>query len=169
MTQFRRRATSLAAFAIGAALLGLMLRRIDSASLALLSRLFGIGLLFALLPGAAWHVVRTEAWRRCFPAHLRPRFATMFRIRLAAEAFSYLTISGVTGEPVKVLLLAPAVPASIAAAATALERVAYLIVTAAIVGAVAGVTAWAMPLAPRWAAVYESIAAVAAIISIGSP
>jgi len=50
-------------------------------------------------------------------------------VRLAAEAFSYLTLRGIAGEPLKVVLLGDAIDARQATAAVALERIAYLIVT----------------------------------------
>ena len=90
----------------------------------------------------------------------------MFRVRLSAEAFSYVTIAGVTGEPLKVVLLAPAVSAPVSAAATALERGAYTVVTAAVVGVAAAITAWRVPLGPRWIHIYTWIAVFAGAIAI---
>ena len=55
-------------------------------------------------------------------------------MRLAAEAFSYLTLRGIAGEPLKVVLLGDRVDAREATAAVALERIAYLIGTTIIVG-----------------------------------
>jgi phosphatidylglycerophosphate synthase len=166
MTISPRRAVAIAALVVGVALLTATLRRIDVDSLTQLSRLFGAGMVVAMLPGAAWHVLRTEAWRRCFPPSQRVRFATMFRVRVAAEAFSYVTIGGVTGEPLKVVLLAPQVAPAISAAATALERIAYTAVTAAIVGISAAVAARTMPLTPRWSTVYSTIAVVAGVLAV---
>jgi phosphatidylglycerophosphate synthase len=160
------RLTAIAALAIGVSLLVVMLRRVDAESISQLSRLFGLALPLLLLPGAAWHLLRTEAWRRCFPADRHLRFATAFRVRLSAEAFSYVTIAGVTGEPIKVVLLTPSVPPAVTAAAIAVERAAYTIVTAAIVGISAGVTATTVSLPPRWMHIYAWIAAVATLIVI---
>ena len=67
--------------------------------------------------------------RGAFRGRGRVRFSTLARIRLAAEAFSYLTISGVAGEPLKVVLLGDRVPARDATAAVALERISYIIGT----------------------------------------
>ena len=52
----------------------------------------------------------------------------------SAEAFSYLTLRGIAGEPLKVVLLGDRVDARQATAAVALERIAYLIGTTLIVG-----------------------------------
>src|SRR4051812_42768218 len=165
MTRSWRRATTIGALLIGLALLGFTLERIDAQTARQLSRLFGPRLALALLPGAGWHLLRTEAWRRSFPTAGRTSFSRLFRIRLSAEAFSYLTIAGVTGEPLKVMLLAPAVPAPLATAATALERAAYTIVTAAVVAFAAIVTIASVPLTAPWTRIYAWIAAVAAAIA----
>ena len=70
-------------------------------------------------------------------AFRRPRqvsFLRLARVRLAAEAFSYLTLRGIAGEPLKVVLLDDRVDAREATAAVALERLAYMIGTTLIVG-----------------------------------
>jgi hypothetical protein len=71
-------------------------------------RRLGIAVPLALLASGCWHLTRTWAWAWCFPRPRTVRFSTLARIRLAAEAFSYLTISGVAGEPLKVVLSATA-------------------------------------------------------------
>lgn len=166
MRQSWRRPIAIAALLVGLALLVFTIRRVDAGSLHQLSRLFGVGLPLALLPGAGWHLVRTEAWRRCFPADCRVRFASLFRVRLAAEAFSYVTIAGVTGEPLKVVLLDPAVRPPIAAASIALERAAYSVVTAAMISVAAALAATTLPLTPRWARIYLWIAGVSAVLAV---
>ena len=81
-----------------------------------------------------WHLARTWAWAWCFPQPRTVSFARLARVRLAAEAFSYLTLRGIAGEPLKVVLLGDTVDARQATAAVALERLAYLIGTTIIVG-----------------------------------
>jgi phosphatidylglycerophosphate synthase len=169
MSRSWRRLIGLCALLVGVSLLVFTLKRADLGSGAQLSKLFGPGLALALLPGAGWHLLRTEAWRRSFPDDSRLRFATLFRIRLSAEAISYVTIAGVTGEPLKVVLLAPGIPAPVSAAATALERGAYTVVTAAVVGVAAAITAWRVPLTPQWTHIYAWIAGVAGAIAIVPP
>ena len=67
----------------------------------------------------------------------RNRAASVFwrlaRVRLAAEAFSYLMLCGIAGEPLKVVLLNDRVDPREATAAVALERLAYMIGTTIIV------------------------------------
>jgi phosphatidylglycerophosphate synthase len=161
MTRPSARLTSVAALLVGAGLLFVALKGVDLQSVRQLSRLFGIGLPLALLPGAAWHLLRTVAWRRCFPSDVTVPLATMFRVRISAEAFSYLTISGVTGEPIKVALLARRVPPAVSAAAIAVERVAYLVVTAAMVAICAAIAAISLPMTPAWTRVYAWTAVLA--------
>lgn len=121
----------------------------------------GTVLPLALLPGALWHALRTDAWRRCFPEASRPTFARSFRIRLAAEAFSYLTIRGVAGEPLKIVLLQDEVPPATSAAAAALERIAYILATSVLAGAL-GLTAVAtLPLTPGWRLVFSLVSGFA--------
>src|SRR5262245_48081573 len=146
------------ALIVGLGLLIVTLVTTDLRSLGDFALRLGMVLPLALLPGAMWHALRTEAWRRSFPGEWRPSFARSFRIRLAAEAFSYLTISGVAGEPVKIVLLQDRVTPPVSAAAVALERIAYILVTSVLVGAF-GLTAVALlPLTPGWQLVFSLVA-----------
>src|SRR5690349_9371022 len=97
-------------------------------------RRLGLALPLALLFSGLWHLARTWAWAWCFPRPRTVSFARLARVRLAAEAFSYLTLRGIAGEPLKVVLLDDLVDPHEATAAVALERIAYLIVTTWIVG-----------------------------------
>ena len=97
-------------------------------------RQLGIALPLALVVSGLWHLVRTWAWAWCFPRPLKVSFLRLARVRLAAEAFSYLTLRGIAGEPLKVVLLADSVDPREATAAVALERLAYLVGTTIIVG-----------------------------------
>src|SRR4029450_2850057 len=94
----------------------------------------GPALPLALLFSGLWHLARTWAWSWCFPRPRTVSFLRLARVRLAAEAFSYLTLRGIAGEPLKVVLLGDRVPARDATAAVALERVSYLVGTTLIVG-----------------------------------
>src|SRR5512147_2171142 len=97
-------------------------------------RKLGYALPLALLFSGLWHLARTWAWAWCFPRPHRVSFARLARVRLSAEAFSYLTLRGIAGEPLKVVLLADTVDPREATAAVALERLAYMIGTTLIVG-----------------------------------
>ena len=77
-----------------------------------------------LLPSAAWQLLRTWGWAISFPDDARPAFGRLFRVRLAADAISFFTVRGVTGEPLKVLLLLDRCPPQVTTAAIALERLA---------------------------------------------
>src|SRR5205814_1483047 len=82
----------------------------------------GVALPLALLFSGLWHLARTWAWAWCFPQPRTVSFARLARVRLAAEAFSYLTLRGIAGEPLKVVLLGDVVDAREATAAVAVER-----------------------------------------------
>jgi phosphatidylglycerophosphate synthase len=160
------RLTSAAALLVGIGLLVVVVRRADADAIRQVSALFGVALPLALVPGAAWHLLRTAAWRQCFPAGVPVSFARMFRVRISAEAFSYATINGVTGEPLKVVLLAGSIPPAVSAAAIALERVAYLTVTAAMIAVSAAAAVALLPLSPRWSQVYTWTAVIAATVAV---
>src|SRR3954468_9936299 len=161
-----RRLTASLALLVGLVLFAIALRHADTAAIADLPRRFGSAWPLLLAPGAAWHLLRTIAWRRCFPRGTAVPFATIARVRLYAEAFSYVTVSGVGGEPLKVLLLAPAVAPAVSAAAIALERVAYLVVTAAMLGVSAAVAVATLPMTAAWTRAFTWIAAGATLVAI---
>jgi phosphatidylglycerophosphate synthase len=165
MTRRQRQFLSLAALLLGLGLLALTLVHVDLGSMDRLARQLGVALPIVLLPGAAWQVARTAAWQRCFSAADRPAFARAFRVRLAAEAFSFVTIRGVAGEPLKVVLLAPEIPTAVSAAAVALERAAYLLITAVLIVVAALVATTTLALSGRWIRIF-GIVAVAAIVII---
>src|SRR4051812_5770738 len=119
-----------------------------------------------LLPGAAWHVLRTVAWHQCFPQDARPTLGRAFRVRLAAEAFSFVTIRGLAGEPLKVLLLKPDVPPAVATAAVGLERLAYILVTAATVALGSGVALLTVPLSVIWFRIFLGTTVAGGIIAV---
>ncbi|MFN7914300.1 MAG: lysylphosphatidylglycerol synthase domain-containing protein [Vicinamibacterales bacterium] len=122
--------------------------------------------LAAIAISGAWHVVRTWAWQACFPVRA-VAWRRLFRVRLAAEAVSYVTVRGVAGEPLKVLLLRDQVTADRATAAVALERLAYMICTTLLVGVGASV-AWArLPLTPAWRSVFLAFAAGSVLVAGG--
>ena len=93
-------------------------------------------------------------------------FARLARVRLAAEAFSYLTLRGIAGEPLKVVLLGDLVDAREATAAVALERIAYVIVTTWIVGVGSILAMVGLPLSHGWFRVFRAFAIVAGIVAI---
>ena len=129
-------------------------------------RRLGVAIPLALLLSGLWHLVRTWAWAWCFPQPRQVSFLRLARVRLAAEAFSYLTLRGIAGEPLKVMLLGDRVDAREATAAVALERLAYMIGTTLIAG-IGSVTALlVLPLTPLWFRVFRGFAIAAAVVTL---
>lgn len=129
-------------------------------------RRLGPALPLALLFSGLWHLARTWAWSWCFPQPGRASFLRLARVRLAAEAFSYLTLRGIAGEPLKVVLLADRVPAREATAAVALERVSYLVGTTFIVGIGSLAALAGLPLSHLWFRVFRAFAIAAGVLAI---
>ena len=77
-----------------------------------------------------------------------------------------MTIRGVAGEPLKVVLLAPEIPTAVSAAAVALERAAYLLITAVIIVVSALVAATTLALSGVWIRVFGVTAGVSIVIII---
>jgi phosphatidylglycerophosphate synthase len=125
----------------------------------------GVALPLALFFSGLWHLARTWAWAWCFPQPRRVSFARLARVRLSAEAFSYLTLRGIAGEPLKVVLLADTVDPRQATAAVALERLAYLIGTTLIVGIGSVLAIAGLPLTRIWFRVFRAFAIAAAVIA----
>jgi phosphatidylglycerophosphate synthase len=165
-TQTRHSAIRLGTLAVGIAVFAGALYYINVRTALETARRLGIALPLALLLGGLWHLVRTWAWAACFP---RPRpvgFLRLARVRLSAEAFSYLTLRGIAGEPLKVVLLSGSIDARQATAAVALERIAYLVGTAIIVGAGAVCALIGLPLTPLWFGVFRAFAIGSATLTV---
>src|SRR3954468_22170118 len=151
MTLERRRALiSFGALAVGCVLFLATLYYIDFELVFAAGRRLGGAFALALVASGLWHLARTWAWAWCFPRPRRVGFWRLARVRIAAEAFSYLTLRGIAGEPLKVVLLAGDVDAREATAAVALERIAYLVGTTVIVGLGSIAALAVLPLAPIW-------------------
>jgi FKBP-type peptidyl-prolyl cis-trans isomerase FkpA len=155
-----------APLAIGIALFAAAVGRFDLRALAAMSVRLGVALVIVTLINGVSQVVRTLTWRFCFPPGVVLPFRRLLRIRLAAEAFSYVTISGVAGEPVKVVLLKDEAPAPAVTASVILERLTFSIVTLALVGIWAAITLVTMPLAPYWRGMFFWFAFVAAVFIV---
>ena len=128
-------------------------------------RQLGVALPLALMFSGLWHLARTWAWAWCFPSPRRVSFLRLARVRLSAEAFSYLTLRGIAGEPLKVVLLADRVDARQATAAVALERLAYLVGTTVIVGIGSAAAIAGLPLTRIWFRVFRAFAIAAAVVT----
>jgi hypothetical protein len=118
-----------------------------------------------LLPSACWHLLRTWGWSIAFPDDARPTFAKLFRVRLAADAISFFTIRGVTGEPLKVMLLYDLVPPPIVAAAITLERLAFAIMSLVLAGIISYLAVRQLAMPGAWDAVF-TLLSMATVIAL---
>jgi phosphatidylglycerophosphate synthase len=129
-------------------------------------RRLGLALPLGLVFSGLWHLARTWAWAECFARPRQVSFLRLTRVRLAAEAFSYLTLRGIAGEPLKVVLLSDRVDTRDATAAVALERMAYMIVTTLIVGVGSVLALVLLPLTRLWFRVFRAFALTAGVIAV---
>ena len=157
MPRSRRQLVTMLAWIVGAVLFGATFTYLDLASMWASRGRVGLAIPGVLAVSGAWHLLRTLAWSRCFRRSTRPPYARLFRVRLAAEAFSFVTIRGVAGEPLKVMLL-PEIPPTESTAAVALERLSYFIVTAIILGVAAIAALGGLALTPGWLKIFRVIA-----------
>jgi hypothetical protein len=163
----KQRTVSLWALAFGALLFAGTLYYVDVDMALATGRRLGRALPLALLASGLWHLTRTWAWSWCFVRPRQVAFSRLMRVRLAAEAFSYLTISGLAGEPLKIVLLGDRISAREATAAVALERVAYLIGTTIIVGIGSVVAIATQPLSPIWLKIFRGFAIGSGAMAFG--
>jgi phosphatidylglycerophosphate synthase len=166
MTRTRSNAVRWGALAVGIVLFAAALYYINLSIDAGSLRRLGLALPMALAVSGLWHLARTWAWGWCFPQPRRVSFLSLARVRLAAEAFSYLTLRGVAGEPLKVVLLSDRVDPREATAAVALERLAYMVGTTVIVGIGSVIAVLFLPLTRVWFRVFRAFAFGAAAVAI---
>ena len=166
MTQARSNAVRYGALAVGVILFAAALYYINISIAVGTIRKLGVALPLAIAVSGLWHLARTWAWAWCFPQPREVSFLRLFRVRLAAEAFSYLTLRGIAGEPLKIVLLNDRVRTRDATAAVALERLAYMIVTTIIVGIGSLVALTFLPLTRAWFRVFRLFAVGAGIVAV---
>jgi phosphatidylglycerophosphate synthase len=162
----RSRLVSLGAFVVGAILFAGTLYYVDFQLVAHMGRRLAVALLLSLVASGTWHLARTWAWSWCFPRAHRVSFLRLARVRLAAEAFSYLTLRGIAGEPLKVVLLGQEIDPRVATAAVALERIGYMVGTTLIVGVGSLIAMATLPLTHTWFRVFRGFAVAAGVVSI---
>jgi uncharacterized protein (TIRG00374 family) len=157
---------SLVAVAIGALLFVVSLRYVNLVET--LDDVRRLGLLFplVLVPGCAWHLLRTWGWQVAFPDNARPSFSHLFRVRLAADAISFFTIRGLTGEPLKVVLLYDRTPPAITTAAITLERTAFAVVAIVVSGLISYFAVRRLQMPGRWDAVF-TLLSIGAVLLLG--
>ena len=153
-----REIVSLVSLAIGVLLFVVTIYYFDFNLALARGRRFALAVLLALIATGITHLTRTWAWAWCFANRGAVPFWRLARIRLAAEAVSYLTISGVAGDALKVVMLGGRVSGREATAAVALERIAYTVGTALVVGMGAVLAIATQPLSPGWIKVYRAFA-----------
>jgi phosphatidylglycerophosphate synthase len=162
----KQRLISWGALAVGIVLFIAALSFVNFSLAAGTIRRLGLALPLALLFSALWHLARTWAWSWCFSHPQRVPFRRLLRVRLAAEAFSYLTLRGIAGEPLKVVLLGDRVDAREATAAVALERLAYLVGTTLIVGVGSIAALVGLPLSRLWFRVFRAFAIASVAVAV---
>jgi len=165
MTTSKAHAIRWGALMAGGLLFAAAVQHVDIRSVSTL-RGFSVALPLALVVSGCWHVARTWAWSSCFPEAHRVGFLRLARVRLAAEAFSYLTLRGIAGEPLKVMLLKGQVEAPVAAAAVALERIAFVVGTTLIVGIGSVIAMLVLPLSGGWFRVFRAFAISAGVMAL---
>ncbi|HLG55164.1 MAG TPA: lysylphosphatidylglycerol synthase domain-containing protein [Vicinamibacterales bacterium] len=166
MTRSVPQLISLVAVAIGALLFLVSLRYINlEDTLEDVSRL-GLAFPLFLVPGICWHLLRTWGWSVAFPDNARPSFSRLFRVRLAADAVSFFTVRGITGDPLKVVLLYDRATPAVTAAAVALERMAFAIIAVAMSGVISYFAVRRLAMPGGWDAVF-TLLSIGAVLSLG--
>lgn len=125
----------------------------------------GLALPVILLPGAAWHLLRTWGWFVAFPEESRPVFTRLFRVRLAADALSYFTVRGIAGEPLKVVLLYDRTPPEVVTAAIALERLAFAVGGIIMAGLISVFAVTNLALTAAWDTVFRLLT-IGAVLTV---
>jgi lysylphosphatidylglycerol synthase-like protein len=164
----RYRWLALLPLAIGIALFVVTLRYVDVHDAFRAVARLGPAAPIVVITSGLWHLCRTIAWAQAFGATGVGRLTRLFRVRLAADAFSFLTVSGVGGEPLKVLLVRDTARPRDAAAAIVLERAAYFVVTLGLMTIGALVALRTLTLAALWVTVFKTIAVCSAALAFGA-
>ena len=166
MTRSVPQVVSVAAVAIGILLFVVTLYYIDFDETVESAKRLGFALPFILIPGTAWHLLRTWGWYVAFPDEFRPGFTRLFRVRLTADAVGFFTVRGLAGDPLKVLLLYDRVTPEVTTASVALERLAFAVISIVMAGVISffAVTRLAMPVA--WDTFF-TLTSMGAVILLG--
>jgi uncharacterized protein (TIRG00374 family) len=160
---------SAAAVAVGIILFVSTIYFIDFDQTAESARRLGFALPLILLPGTCWHALRTWGWWLAFPDTSRPPFTRLIRVRLAADAIGFFTVRGVTGDPLKVLLLIDRTRPEISTAAIALERLAFAVMNTLLAGLVAAFAVTRLSMTGAWDTVFIllSVCSVVLVVILG--
>lgn len=124
----------------------------------------GAALPVIMLPGLAWHLLRTWGWSISFPDEARPAFTRLFRVRLAADAISFFTVRGIAGEPLKVVLLLDRSAPQVTTAAIAIERLAFAVMGIVISGLISFFAVRRLSMPGAWDTVFTALTIVALLV-----
>ena len=166
MTRSVPQILSVAAIAIGVLLFVVTLSYIDLDETIASARRLGFALPVILLPGTAWHLLRTWGWSVAFRDDGRPGFTRLVRVRLAADAISFFTVRGVAGEPLKVLLLYDRSAPEVVTAAIALERMAFAVIGVVMAGLISYLAVQRLAMPGAWDAVF-TLTSIGAVLLVG--
>jgi uncharacterized protein (TIRG00374 family) len=155
---------SAAAAAVGIVLFVATIYFIDFDQTAESARRLGFALPLILLPGACWHALRTWGWWIAFPEKSRPSFTRLVRVRLAADAIGFFTVRGITGDPLKVLLLIDRTRPEITTAAVALERLAFAVMNSLLAGLVSAFAVTRLSMTGAWNTVFTLLSFGAVVL-----
>ena len=155
---------SVAAIVIGIVLFVVTLLYIDlDETLASAGRL-GLALPVILLPATVWQLLRTWGWAVSFPDDTRPPFTRLLRVRLAADAIGFLSVRGIAGEPLKVVLLYDRVAPEVTTAAVALERLAFAVIGIVIAALVSLVVVTRLSMSGAWDTIFTMLIVGAVVV-----
>jgi uncharacterized protein (TIRG00374 family) len=155
---------SVAAIVIGIVLFVVTLLYIDlDETLASAGRL-GLALPVILLPATVWQLLRTWGWAVSFPDDTRPPFTRLLRVRLAADAIGFLSVRGIAGEPLKVVLLYDRVAPEVTTAAVALERLAFAVIGIVIAALVSLVVVTRLSMSGAWDTIFTMLIVGAVVL-----
>jgi uncharacterized protein (TIRG00374 family) len=124
----------------------------------------GLALPIILLPGTAWHLLRTWGWSISFPDDARPAFTRLFRVRLAADAISFFTVRGIAGEPLKVVLLLDRSAPQVTTASIAVERLAFAVMGIIIAGLISFFAVRRLTMPGAWDTVFTLLSVSAVLL-----
>lgn len=157
---------SVTAVVIGALLFVLTLFYVDLDETVESAKRLGFALPIILVPGTAWHLLRTWGWSVAFPDHARPTFTRLFRARLAADAIGFFTVRGLAGDPLKIFLLYDRVAPEVTAASVALERLAFAVISIVMAGLISFFAVQRLSLPQVWDTFF-TLTSMGAVILIG--
>ena len=164
MTRSIPQLISLCAVGLGILLFVYTLVTIDLQDTVASAARLGLALPLILLPGTAWHLLRTWGWSVSFPDDSRPTFTRLFRARLASDAVSFFTVRGVASEPLRVVLLVDRCAPEVTAAACALERLAFAVMNTLIAGLISYFAVTRLSMPRLWDTLFTLLSIAAVIV-----